>query len=440
MKKMLYVIIIIIASITFILSSILIVAEQGSLKKVSDERMKVISRSNAQAVLYNALQENQLAVLNGNNAKYNAEGVLEEQNVLPDLDVVIRRDMLKTPMKINQIHKDLSKDVYSEDIAIAFDTIDGTKTDVVKMATIGNEKIIIPNDPDTRTYNFTSAENNSYGIIWTEKGMWKISTENRSASKITDDRFNGKTYNDLRKEVQDKSSDDSKHIYWNYNPKISKLSDTIIYTTNRETWQQGGNSIWIFKNNENKENVLIKNTQGEYYSIIGWCDKEAFIYAKYTDGRKQYFVSNSLGLSSDLKLEGSNPDILHLGDGVIAYLSEQNTQNQLIISSLNPQSGSTAVISKYIFDGRLRLPCAGFSPNSNKYAFLYAPNDNPTIRRALVININDNIMSEIKEKNFTDIKIIKSIYGVEWNNDSELLILSGDENNVSTWLYNTEVK
>ncbi|NLM10074.1 MAG: hypothetical protein GX213_04720 [Clostridiaceae bacterium] len=137
-------------------------------------------------------------------------------------------------------------------------------------------------------------------------------------------------------------------------------------------------------------------------------DKRRFFhFAKSTDGTTTFHVSNIKSECYNLELERANPDIIDVQNNMIAYTPISNYQDEIKILTFNAEDKSTKVIAEAKIDGVLRLPSAGFSPNSKNFAFLYAPQETPIIQRVNILDINSNMLSTIKEKNFNDKKLLK---------------------------------
>lgn len=412
-------------------------AGEGSLRKISDQKLKIIFQDKEQTLVYNSLQQSEMAILNNQNAKYNEDGLIiggEFQNVL---DKKQKRNLAKSKFNVFEINKDSQVQiVQSTDISISFDGLDGVKTDDVSVVTIGGSKRILQNDPDLCLYNLSSSLDGSCGIIWTEKGMWKVSPNENTAKKISSQKYNGKTYDELLIDRVEITNSESSYVYWNDKPKISPNSNYIVYTSNRDNLD--GSSIWLYDCVTGEENPLIVGEEQTYFSIVDWINDELFIFSESTNDKTKFYASTIMGQHYNIELEGANPDIIDVHDNMIAYTPISNLQNEIIISSINIENRIIKEIARVKIDGVLRLPSAGFSPNSKRFAFLYAPSEKPTLQHVSILDVNSNTVSSIKEKNFNDKKIIKSISSIEWVDESRLLVLAGDDKNLSTWEFRME--
>ncbi len=407
----------------------------SSLKKISDQKLKIIFQDKEQTLFYNSLQESELAIINNIDVK-NIEDVTLIKEEFNDSDKKKKRSLAKSEFNIFEINKENQVQiVHSTEIPVSFDGLDGVKTDEVNVVTINGEKRILPNDPDLCLYNISTSQDGSYGIIWTEKGMWKVSPNENSAKKISSQKHDGKTYDELLIDRIKITNSESSYIYWNEKPKVCLNKNYIVYTTNRDII--GGSSIWLYDSITGKENPLVVGDEQTYFSIVDWINEELLVYSRSTYGVTTFYVLNIMGQSYNLELEGETPDIIDIQDNMIAY-TPTSDQNEIVISSINITDKNIKTINRVKIDGVLRLPSSGFSPNTKKFAFLYTPSDNETIQCVSIQDVNNNTVSTITERDFKDEKITNSISSIEWLDDSRLIILVGDDKNLSTWEYKIE--
>jgi len=328
---------------------------------------------------------------------------------------------------------------------------DGEETKKAKIAnlTLDGKTILASADPEC--FGLIPSPDHTKGIFYNEKGLWLLQAGKQGASKVSKDKYNGKSYNDLVNELKKKlaGSEGPAIIWWNDNPIFSPDSSKIVYTTNRDCVESGGSSIWLYDLATGEEQPLIRNTGGEHYRCKGWLNTKYIIYQKLARGSSQYFIADVEGNSQELKLDAEKPDILSVYSEMIAYTNESR-DICVIKVDLENNPGSVNVIYEKPIEGVLRqtMPPAfsatrrNFSPDGSKLAYLYAPDSNETVRHLVIVDLNTKEETFLKEVPSKD-GVRTVFYDFDWLDNQRLLIRVSRNvdgmNEISSWVYSEGV-
>ena len=122
---------------------------------------------------------------------------------------------------------------------------EGTKKVKIAKLDINGKTILVPADPEYSPRGLIPSPDHNKYLLATENGLWLIEAGKENAVKISKDEFNGKTYEELRLELQKRlvGEEGPAIVWWNDNPIFSPDGSRIVYMTNRDCIATGGSSL-----------------------------------------------------------------------------------------------------------------------------------------------------------------------------------------------------
>ncbi len=428
-------------------------ASNGKWTYLAPENYQIVAMPKNVPVVYNALQDKDMQKISeAKSGMFIENGVEVFDNTPTDInyDKAGRPDIVP-PLRFKGITPENNLvDAQKEVFEISYQ--DGEETEKVKIAklTLGNQTIFTPAEPEYSPCGFIPSPDYSRFVLATQKGLWLLEAGKPSANKISKDEFNGRTYNELRSELQEKLAgiEGPATLWWNDNPIFSPDNSKIVYTTNRDCIESGGNSIWLYDLATGKEQPITRDADGAHHRCEGWVDNEYIIYMKSTKGVNQYYITKINDKSKELKLEGETPDILSMYGNIIAYTTDVFNQRNLRVVKIDPENSSSDInfIYEKQFEGVLRqiMPHAfsptgrNFSPDGSKLAYLYAPDSNETIMHIAIIDLNTKEVTILKEAPSKD-GIRTVFHDFDWLDNQRLLVrvsrVVDGLNEISSWIY-----
>jgi len=435
---------------------LLLVASRGTWTYLAPEHYHLIAMAENTPVVYNALQDKDKKKISEA-----VSGAFMENRV-----EVFDKD--KTPMDINYtelgrpdivpplVFKKITPEntlveIQKAVFEISYEDLEGNKKAKIANLSIDGKTILVPADPEYSSYGLIPSPDCTKYILTTEKGLWLLEAGKQVPSKISKDKFNGKTYNDLRNELRKKLAgiEGPAIVWWNDNPIFSPDGSKIVYMTNRDCVASGGSSLWLYDLATGEERPLITNAGGEHHRCQGWMDNNHIVYVKSAQGIDQYFITDVEGNPKELRLDGKESRILSIYNDMIAYYYSQGSQRDFFrMVKIDPENSldDVSVIYEKSIEGALRqtMPPAfsatrrNFSPDGSKLAYLYAPDSDETVPYIAIVSLDTREETILKEALSKD-KERTVFYDFDWLDNQRLLVrisrVIDGMNEISSWIY-----
>ncbi|NNG68159.1 TolB family protein [Caldanaerobacter subterraneus] len=311
------------------------------------------------------------------------------------------------------------------------------KVKVAKLFVDGKTVFLSANPEETPL--FITPEKDKFWYF-TKKGFWLIDF-NGNAKKLSQDKFNGKTYDELQEELITKTGDSNATLWWSDNPIFSPDGTKVVYMTNRDCIDSGGSSLWLYDLTVGEELPLVKNIKGEHYKAIGWLDSSHILYVVYyTNEKNEYYISDISGRYEKLNLEGKQPYVLGIyPDLQILYTSDYSASRDICLGKVDLVTKAVKEVYKKTLDGVLRNSC-GLNPNGSRLAFMYAPDSNGTLQYLTVVNLANKKEILIKRAPLSE-ELRTVLNSFEWLDNTRLLIrvtnVVDGTNQISSWIFDS---
>ncbi|MEQ2130681.1 hypothetical protein QTP99_12010 [Caldanaerobacter subterraneus KAk] len=271
---------------------------------------------------------------------------------------------------------------------------------------------------------------------FTKKGLWLIDF-NGNVKKLSEDKFDGKTYDELQEELIAKTGDNAT-LWWVDNPVLSPDGTKVVYMTNRDCIDSGGSSLWLYDLTVGEERPLVKNMRGEHYRAVGWLDNSHILYTVYyTNEKNEYYISDISGRYEKLNLEGKQPYVLGIYPNLqILYTSDYSASRDICLAKVDLATKSVKEVYKKTLDGVLRNSYS-LNPDGFRLAFMYAPDSDDTLQYLIVVNLNNKKETLIKRVPLPEgLKTVLSSF--DWLDDARLLVrvtkVIDGKNQISSWI------
>lgn len=313
---------------------------------------------------------------------------------------------------------------------------------------VNGKSILVAANPESSSSGLVFSPDNTKCLVATEKELWLIEAGKEDAIKISKDLFNGKTYAELRSELQKKlaGKEGPAVLWWNDNPVFSPDGSKIVYMTNRDCVASGGSSLWLYDLATRKERPLVRNVAGEHYRCKAWVDNSHVIYQKFARGASRYFIADLQGNSIELKLEGQKPEIFAVHNGLLAYTPDCTAPKTVCIAKISFSDFSTTKIYEKTIGGALREVLPGttyrprgyFAPDGSRLAYLFAPDTGETAQQIAIVDLaakKEVILKEALSKEGAR----AVLYDFDWLDGRRLLVrvsrVVNGMSEISSWIY-----
>lgn len=432
-----------------------LIASKSMWTYLAPENYQIIAIAEGFSVVYNSLQDKDKQkiseAMSGAFIENGVEIFNKDKTSIIDKNWEGTRPDIIPPLTFKKITPENAlADIQKAVFEISYEDLEGIKKAKIANLALDGKTVLAPADPEYLGL-IPSPDFTKY-ILATEKGIWLMQAGKQGASKISKDEFNGKTYNQLRNELQKKLAgiEGPAIVWWNNNPIFSPDSSKIVYTTNRDCIESGGSSLWLYDLATSEERPLIKNTRGEHYNCKGWLNAIYIVYQKYTRDGSQFFITDVDGNSKELKIEGKNPDILSVYSGMIAYAPDFSSPRNIRVIKVELEKSSGNVNINNIYEksiaGTLRQTTPSvvfttrrnFSPDGTKLAYLYAPDSDDTVRHIVIADLNTKKETLLKEAPSQD-GVRTVFHSFDWLDNQRLLVrvarVVDGMNEISSWIY-----
>lgn len=311
-----------------------------------------------------------------------------------------------------------------------------TYTKKIAKLFLAGKTVLVPANPEEASLLLTP--DNDKFWHFTNRGFWLVDF-NGNASRLSQDKFNGKTYDELQDELRTKLGDSGALLWWVDNPVFSPDGSKIVYMTNRDCVDSDGSSLWLYDLATGEERPLVKNVNAEHYRAVAWLDDSHVLYAAYyTKEGDGYYISDVAGNRVRLNLVGRQPYVLGVYPGPqILYTPDFSASREICLVKVDLATNAVEEVYKNTLDGTLREPYS-FSPGGSRLAFMYAPDSNNTVQYLVVVNLVSKQETVIKRAPLRE-GLRAVLDGFTWLDDSRLLIRVTKTVNgisqISSWIY-----
>ncbi len=323
---------------------------QSEWMKLGDEDYLILFKEGGNALVYTALQDSDKMKI--------ADAVGNNPNIVNNW-IHKRPDIIESPIFKILTKKNLFEDAnVIETFSLQYQNFYSVNEVSFNVFNFYGNQVLSLNDPEysNLSYEFILSSDHKKGLIPTLSELWLIDS-NKKTKKITSDTYNGKTYNDIQASYENKLADSESEgyatVWWNDSPKFNPSATSIVYTSNRDSIETGGNSIWMNKL-VNGEELKVMSGNSDFLIVMGWINDEQILTEKWSNENHSYLLLDTTGNYYDLVLEGVNPEILGIYGERIIYLSDYSNPNHLILGKVDQKNKSINTIYEKTIDGLVR--------------------------------------------------------------------------------------
>ena len=305
-------------------------------------------------------------------------GIIDEQGQeigIVDNSVEIRRNFINEHTKAYTVVDGTTKEVKLEKFYINLDELsnelynssfEGSNEYLFYKAKVNEDVFVFPSEWGNQPFGFIEAsEDNSYYIYW-YLGVWKINTDNLTIEKITSDEYNGKSYMDIRNEM---NTEDGGYLVWIDSAMISPDNEYIVYRSNRGSENSSETSIWkLDLNTLVEEMVLVENL---YNDIIGFASDDVIVVGS-TENTRLVNLKNSNVQKIEIP-QVENMTVQSVKNGKLIYRTYKDSPESKItvLNELNLETGELTELTRFEGDYSNLGNIEGISFND----MLYLQND-----------------------------------------------------------------
>lgn len=304
--------------------------------------------------------------------------------------------------------------------------------------------LIIPQEWDVMGFIFLNSEDNSGFYACTDIGIWKLDPDNRTATKISSDSYNGQARESILSSMTSENS-----LFWIDNPIVSPDGKYVVYRSNRTAPDASGDCVWVLNGDTGVETQLTQNT-GTYRAIQGFISNTEILVENYAGDTTSYSVLNiETGAESPVAM----PQLDNLmvfavsANGYVALSSYDDTSEDTTIVKVT--SNGVSVVSEL-------ENCYGkveFSPSGNKVGIAFNEDNSMPDNNIVIVDLVLGTTQELSSAASAQTRSIGGnidISDFAWVNDDAILVTQ-EENSVAnsiagifnsssetTWFYHLE--
>lgn len=405
-------------------------------KSIDNDSYSLVKAGNGKYLAYRILQDKD---------KQNIRTMICEQSidgeVMKDNWKELRKGIISSLTGIKDLNTDDKlTSIQTDDFEASFDAFGEDK--IWKFHKVTNEDgvFVIPEEADNMPIEFAASDDGSEYLVATEKGLWKIDANEKKTEKISKESYNGKSYEELLREMNSGIVDEDEFnaLFWNSNLIISPDGTKVVYSSNRDCTAGKGYSLWLYNLKTGEEKIIAKSAS-EFYVCIGWLDSNTILCQRSSTDKHTYCFVDDNGNISDMILEGEDARVLNIGAGLIAYTPNNSVSNEVCIMKYDLKSKQLSSIYKNQVDGVLRGK-GSFNEKGTKFAYLYAPKENEVLQYMSIAELTEGKSTSIKQLPVKSIRTI--INNFNWIGSEKLFINIASANDglmeESSWVYTYE--
>ena len=254
---------------------------------------------------------------------------------------VINGSMKEVELEPFYINLDeLSNELYNS-------SFEGANEYLFYKAVVGDDVFIFPSEWGNNSFGFIAAnEENSYYIYW-HFGIWEINTDDLTINKITSDEYNGKSYIDIRNEMNGDNDDGMNgYLIWIDSAEISPNNEYIVYRTNRENEYSSETSIWkVDLNTGIEEKVMDANINTD---IVGFASDDVIIVG--STGNTRLVNVKNLNVAEIEIPQVENMSVQSVKNGKLIYKTykEGRSDYTTILNEINLENGEIKELDRFV--------------------------------------------------------------------------------------------
>lgn len=420
-----------------IISALIAFSSATPWKYVSGDAYKLVKAGNGKHLAYRILQDKDKEDIRAEISEQGVDGEVFKENWKE-----LRKDLTSSLNKIKSFGADdtlVSTQI--EDFEVSFDALGGDSVWKFKKVKGEDRSLVIPEEADNLPFEFAAGGDGSKCLAATEKGLWKIDADSEKAERISEQSYNGKSYEELLEEMNSgiTSEDEFNALFWNSNPVVNPDGTKVVYSSNRDCTAGGGYSLWLY-DFETGEEKVIAQSEGEYYICRGWLDVNTVICQRSYRDEHTYCSVDDNGNINGLDLGSEYAEVLCTGAGFVAYTPDNSVSNEVCIAKYDPESKELSSICQNQTDGVLRGN-GSFDKEGTKFAYLYAPDEDETLQYMAVVNLSDGNSTLINQLPARS-RARSIISGFDWIGSGKLFVNIATANDglmqESSWVYTIE--
>lgn len=189
--------------------------------------------------------------------------------------------------------------------------------------------LIIPQEWDVMGFIFLNSEDNSGFYACTDIGIWKLDPDNRTATKISSDSYNGQARESILSSMTSENS-----LFWIDNPIVSPDGKYVVYRSNRTAPDASGDCVWVLNGDTGVETQLTQNT-GTYRAIQGFISNTEILVENYAGDTTSYSVLN-------IETGAESPVAMPQLDNLMVFAVSAN--GYVALSSYDDTSEDTTIV------------------------------------------------------------------------------------------------
>lgn len=287
----------------------------------------------------------------------------------------VRKNFIEEHTKAYTVIDGATKEVTLEKFYINLDELsnklynssfEGSNEYLFYKANVNDDVFVFPSEWGNEPFGFIEAsEENSYYIYW-YLGIWKINIDNLTIDKITSDEYNGKSYIDIRNEM---NIEDEGYLVWIDSAMISPNNEYIVYRSNRGSENSSETSIWKIDLKTLVEEMALE--ENLYNDIVGFASDDVIVVGATGNTRLVNLKNSNVQKIEIPQVE--NMTVQSVKNGKLLYRTYKDSPESktTVLNELNLATGELTELARFEGDYSNLGNIEGISFND----MLYLQND-----------------------------------------------------------------
>ena len=280
-------------------------------------------------------------------------GIVDSQGQeigIVDNSVEIRRNFINEHTKAYTVIDGATKEITLETFYINLDELsnelynssfEGSNEYLFYKASVNEDVFAFPSEWGNQPFGFIEAsEDNSYYIYW-HLGIWKINTDDLTIDKITSDEYNGKSYVDIRNEMNDNDG----YLVWIDSAEISPNNEYIVYRTNRGSENSSETSLWKIDLNTLVEEMILE--ENLYNDIVGFASDDVIVVGSTGNTRLVNLKNSNVQKIEIPQVENMSVQSVKNGKLIYKTYEEGMSDYTTILNELDLENGEITELDRF---------------------------------------------------------------------------------------------
>lgn len=277
--------------------------------------------------------------------------------------------------------------------------------------------LIIPQEWDVMGFIFLNSKDNSSFYDCTDIGIWKLDPDNRTATKVTSDSYNGQARLSILSSMTSENS-----LFWIDNPIVSPDGKYVVYRSNRTAPDASGDCVWVLNGDTGVETQLTQN-MGTYRAIQGFISNTEILVENYAGDTTSYSVLN-------IETGAESPVAMPQLDNLMVFAVSAN--GYVALSSYDDTSADTTIVKvtstgvSVISELQNCYGKVGFSPSGDKVGIVFNEDNSKPDNNMVLVDLASGTAQELSQlpaAQERDIGKDACISDFSWLNDEAILVM-----------------